>query len=85
VSAVDLGRVKTLLSAERSGLGEVAMHGLARPEHALMLTACLGRRDNLTSQPIALATRLFAFAAPLCHAVVSLSMFWFSLFASKIV
>ena len=38
---------------------------LTRPEHTLMLTASLCRRDDLAPQSIALATRLFAFTAPL--------------------
>src|SRR5208282_826518 len=39
--------------------------GLARPEHTLVRTARLGRRNNLTPQAIAIATRLLALAAPL--------------------
>src|SRR6266446_7349885 len=42
-----------------------ASGGLARPEHTLVLTARLGRRDDLTPQAIALATRFLALAAPL--------------------
>jgi hypothetical protein len=42
-----------------------ASGGLARPEHTLVLTARLSRRDDLTPQAIALATRLLALAAPL--------------------
>jgi len=38
---------------------------LARREQTLMLTACLGRRDDLTPQAIAIATRLLALAVPL--------------------
>ena len=41
-----------------------ATGSLACPKHTLMLTACLGGRDNLTPQAIALLTRLFALAAP---------------------
>src|SRR5260370_21393504 len=42
-----------------------ASGGRARREATLVLTACLGRRDNLTPQAIAIATRLLALAAPL--------------------
>src|SRR5260370_38286480 len=42
-----------------------ASGGRARREQTLMLTACLGRRNDLTPQAIAIATRLLALAAPL--------------------
>src|ERR1700733_6172667 len=41
-----------------------ASGGLTGPEYALMLTACLGRRDDLTPQAVSVAPRLFALAAP---------------------
>src|ERR1700688_4517010 len=42
-----------------------ATDGLTRREQTLVLTARLGRRDDLTPQTIALAARLLALGAPL--------------------
>ncbi len=59
-----LGNKSAHYLAHRQNLID-ASSGLARPEHTLVLTARLGRRDDLTPQAIAIATRLLALAAPL--------------------